>query len=67
MYDNDGNVLKADQSETLKRWNTSATNNVANNNNAFNFNDNPDLLGLYAYGRRYGLDPELAQQTVLSI
>ena len=22
---------------------------------------NPDLLGLYAYGRRYGLDPELAQ------
>jgi hypothetical protein len=60
MYDNDGNVLKADQSETLKRWNSDASNSVANNNNAFNLN-NPDLLSLYAYGRRYGIDPELAQ------
>ena len=60
-YDNDGKILKADKSETLKRWNYDTSNNVVNNNNAFNFNDNPDLLGLYAYGRRYGIDPELAQ------
>ena len=33
---------------------------ASNANSAFNIN-NPDLLGLYAYGRRYGLNPELAQ------
>lgn len=61
IYDEVGNVAKAEESETLTRWNSDSSNVVGNNSNAFNFNDNPDLLGLYAYGRRYGLDPELAQ------
>ena len=59
-FDQNGKILKAEKSETLKRWNEKATSGASNNNSAFNTN-NPDLLGLYAYGRRYGLDPELAQ------
>ena len=59
-FDQNGNILKAEKSETLKRWNERSTSGASNANSAFNIN-NPDLLGLYAYGRRYGLDPELAQ------
>ena len=59
-FDQNGNILKAEKSETLKRWDERSTSVASSANSAFNIN-NPDLLGLYAYGRRYGLDPELAQ------
>jgi hypothetical protein len=60
MYDEKGSIIKADQSETLKRWNNN-TSGGATSNDTWNLNNNPDLLGLYAYGGRFGLDPELAQ------
>jgi hypothetical protein len=62
-FDNDGAVPEANESETLKRWNVS--NNAASTplppNGAWNWNNNPDLIGMYAYGRRYGINPEMAQ------
>jgi hypothetical protein len=62
LYDNDGNILEADQSTTLTRWDKNSTSQVAGDRSgAWDYNNNPDLLGLYAYGRRYGLDPERAQ------
>lgn len=59
-FDNDGNVPLANESETLKRWNQhNSESSVAVNGN-WDYN-NPDLIGMYAYGRRYGLEPERAQ------
>ena len=62
-FDNLGNVPLANESETLKRWDRSR--NSANTplppNGAWSWNNNPDLIGMYAYGRRYGLNPEMAQ------
>ena len=62
-YDNDGNIIQAENSVTLDRWNSNKNNGAAgqNQNSAWDYVNNPDLLGLYAYGRRYGLNPELAQ------
>ena len=64
-FDQTGNLPLAQQSETLKRWNSG-------NNSAFplgsrgvggqwDLQNNPDLLSLYAYGCRFGLEPEQAQ------
>ena len=62
-FDNVGNVPLANESETLKRWDR--TNNASSTplppNGAWDYNNNPDLIGMYAYGRRYGLNPEMAQ------
>ena len=62
-FDNLGNVPLANESETLKRWDRSAysSNTPLPPNGAWNWNNNPDLIGMYAYGRRYGLDPEMSQ------
>lgn len=62
-YDPAGQLLRSENSITLDRWNSNGQNEITsyNQESAWNFNNNPDLLGLYAYGRRYGLDPELAQ------
>jgi len=64
-FDETGNLPLAQQSDTLARWNSG-------NNSAFplgsrgvggqwDLQNNPDLLALYAYGGRYGLQPEQAQ------
>lgn len=62
-FDNVGNVPLANESETLKRWDR--TNNASSTplppNGAWDYSNNPDLIGMYAYGRRYGLNPEMAQ------
>lgn len=61
-FDSVGNVPLANESETLKRWNTDNNSSPLNGNmGAWNYYNNPDLIGLYAYGRRYGIDPGMAQ------
>ena len=64
-FDETGNLPLAQQSDTLGRWNSG-------DNSAFplgsrgvggqwDLQNNPDLLALYAYGGRYGLQQEYAQ------
>jgi len=62
-FDSNGNVPQANESETLKRWDRSAyaSNTPLPQNGGWTWNNNPDLIGMYAYGRRYGLNPEMAQ------
>jgi hypothetical protein len=61
-FDSVGNVPLANESETLKRWDSANSGSPLNGSmGAWNYYNNPDLIGLYAYGRRYGLTPELAQ------
>jgi hypothetical protein len=62
-FDSDGNVPQANESETLKRWDRSAyaSNTPFQPNGGWTWNNNPDLIGMYAYGRRYGIIPEMAQ------
>lgn len=59
-FDDDGNIPLADESETLKRWKSRSTFPLGGPNN-WDFTNNPDLLSLYAYGGRYGINPEHAQ------
>jgi len=58
-FDHDGAIVQADQSETLKRFNANYYNPTPNNNGPNN--STGELINLYRYGRRYGLDPESAQ------
>lgn len=62
-YDENGDLIKAENSITLDRWNSNNRNGITgqNQDSAWDYINNPDLLGLYAYGRRYGLNPELSQ------
>jgi len=62
-FDNSGEVTIANESETLKRWDksTGGSSTPLAPNGLWNYANNPDLIGLYAYGRRYGLNPETAQ------
>lgn len=62
-FDSNGNVPEANESETLKRWDRSAyaSNTPLPQNGEWTWNNNPDLIGMYAYGRRYGINPEMAQ------
>jgi len=61
-FDSVGNVPLANESETLKRWNMDNNSAPLNGSmGAWNYYNNPDLIGLYAYGRRYGIDPGMAQ------
>ena len=58
-YDVDGNVTLAQQSTTLTRFNSTAYDSTPNE---FGPNYSADeLMNLYRYGRRYGLEPETAQ------
>ena len=58
-YDVDGNVTLAQQSTTLTRFNSTAYDPTPNE---FGPNYSADeLMNLYRYGRRYGLEPETAQ------
>ena len=62
-FDSNGNVPQANESETLKKWDKSSysTNTPLPVNGSWTWNNNPDLIGMYAYGRRYGIEPEMAQ------
>jgi hypothetical protein len=62
-FDSNGNVPQANESETLKRWDKSSysANTPLPVNGSWTGNNNPDLIGMYAYGRRYGIEPEMAQ------
>jgi hypothetical protein len=59
LFDSDGNVTLADQSVTLTRFNSNYYDPVAAE---YTPNYSVDeLINLYRYGRRYGLNPETAQ------
>ena len=61
-FDQDGNIPLAAESETLKRWNSSSSYPLGGSGGGnFDLVNNPDLLALYAYGGRYGINPEQAQ------
>jgi len=54
-------ILKA-QSETLTRWNSGSSFPLGGPGGGnWDLTNNPDLLSLYAYGGRFGIDPENAQ------
>lgn len=56
LFDEDGNLLTADDSVTWERYKSSSTrNSILENNNNF------DILADNHLGKRYGLDPEHAQ------
>ena len=58
-YDVEGNVTLAQQSTTLTRFNSTAYDPTPNE---FGPNYSVDeLMNIYRYGRRYGLEPETAQ------
>jgi len=62
IYDSDGEVAYPSPSSTLTKWNANSDfplGGAASNWHAFS--NNPDLLSLYAYGGRYGLNPEQSQ------
>jgi len=58
LFDQNGDVVEANQSETLTNFNkayySSNTDDLRNMNDA-------DIFNLYRYGQRYGLNPEQAQ------
>lgn len=55
----DKTVIIEEESETLKRWNARSAYPLGGTGN-WDLANNPDLLALYAYGRRYGISPEHA-------
>lgn len=55
-FDANGNITKADKSETLKRFEKAANDVDQKSNISTN-----ELYNLYRHGRRYGLEPEMAQ------
>ena len=58
----EGDVALAQQSETLKRFKSHSDYPMEGATGNWNwYLDNPDLLYLYAYGGRYGIQPEQAQ------
>tara|TARA_R110000851_G_scaffold6984_6_gene27531 strand:+ start:515 stop:1429 length:915 start_codon:yes stop_codon:yes gene_type:complete len=59
-FDNDGAIVQADQSETLKKFNSNYYQPSPAGNSSNNLNQG-ELFNLYRYGRRYGLQPEEAQ------
>lgn len=62
-FDSNGDIPQANESETLKRWDRSAyaSSTPMPPSLSWGWNNNPDLIGMYAYGRRYGLNPEMSQ------
>jgi len=61
-FDNSGDIPLANESTTLGRWNANSRSPMLGATGNWNsFIENPDLMALYAYGGRYGIQPELAQ------
>jgi|TARA_R110001606_G_scaffold397938_2_gene575809 hypothetical protein len=61
-FDNTGDIPLANESTTLERWNANSRSPMLGATGNWNyFLENPDLMALYAYGGRYGIQPERAQ------
>jgi hypothetical protein len=61
-FDSNGEVPLANESETLKKWDAAGQGTPGSpGNTMWNNYNNPDLLGLYATGGRYGLTPSMTQ------
>lgn len=58
LYDGNGDILYAKESESSKRF---KTNNIQKNGNALNDLSADELFNMYRYGQRFGLSPEEAQ------
>jgi hypothetical protein len=56
-FDNNGEIIYSDQSETLTKFNAASTSVTPNSTDL----STTELINLYRYGRRYGLEPENAQ------
>ncbi len=62
VYDENGAVVYPQPSETLKKYQANSPYPLSGNGGGRNsWQNDPDLLNLYAYGGRYGLNPEQAQ------
>ena len=59
-FDNNGEIIEADESTTWERFKSNNTASVNNGDNPNGLTDS-ELFNLYRYGRRYGIDPERAQ------
>jgi len=59
-YGSDGSVTLTNPSTTLKRFSESSSRNQLPNPNGLNLSTG-ELINLYRYGQRYGLDPARAQ------
>ena len=62
IFDENGEVAYPQPSETLRRWQENSRYPLGDSENGWNaWQNNPDLLNLYAYGGRYGINPEQTQ------
>ncbi len=59
-FDNNGEIIEADESTTWERFKSSAAAVANSDSNPNNLTDS-ELFNLYRYGRRYGISPEHAQ------
>jgi len=60
LFDNNGEIIEADESTTWERYKASGVDQSNNVNNANDLTDS-ELFNLYRYGRRFGISPEHAQ------
>lgn len=59
-FDNNGEIIEAEESTTWQRFKSSDTTQASSDGNVDGLTDS-ELFNLYRYGRRYGLDPEKSQ------
>jgi len=59
-FDNNGEIIEAEESTTWERFKSSGATRVSSDGNVNGLTDS-ELFNLYRYGRRYGLDPEKSQ------
>ena len=56
-FDNNGEIIEAEESTTWQRFKSSGDTQVNSDGNVNGLTDS-ELFNLYRYGRRYGIDPE---------
>ena len=59
-FDNNGEIIEAEESTTWQRFKSSGDTQVNSDGNVNGLTDS-ELFNLYRYGRRYGIDPENSQ------
>ena len=59
-FDNNGEIIEAEESTTWQRFKSSGDTQVNSDGNVNGLTDS-ELFNLYRYGRRYGIDPEKSQ------
>jgi len=59
-FDNNGEIIEAEESTTWQRFKSSGDTQVNSDGNVNGLTDG-ELFNLYRYGRRYGIDPENSQ------